>query len=273
MEAKEKTVKGFGVTTVKIVNENGQKELCKPIGTYVTIELGSLIRREEEAFQNGTAVLAEELENMLKPAGEGGVLVVGLGNRAITPDTIGPKAVRNTMVTRHLKASMPKEFGAFREVSAVETGVTGTTGIESAELVRAVVEKVKPGCVIAVDALASRQMERVCKTIQIADTGIVPGSGVGNSRAALNRETLGIPVIAVGVPTVVDAGTLAVDIAEKAGSKDINAEEYRNLGGDMIVTPREIDTNAHDISKLIGYGINLALHKGLTIEEVDMFLS
>ena len=273
VEAKEKTVKGYLVTTVKILDETGEEKLCKPKGTYVTIELDALIRREERAFPNGAAVLAQELEELLKPAGEGGVLIVGLGNEAITPDTIGPKTVKNIMVTRHLKAGMPNEFGPFREVAAIETGVTGTTGMESAELVRAVVEKIKPACVIAVDALASRQMARVCRTIQITDTGIVPGSGVGNSRAALNKETLGIPVIAVGVPTVVDAATLAMDIAEKAGSKDIRAEEFKNLGGDMIVTPREIDASTKDIAKLVGYGINLALHKGLTVEDVDMFLS
>ncbi len=273
VEAGTKREKGFEVTTVKILNEEGASVLCKPIGTYITVELGSLIRREEAAFQNGAELLAEVVSDMLGDIGEGSVLVVGLGNRAITPDIIGPQAVKNTMVTRHLISQMPEDFAGFRDVSAVETGVTGTTGIESAELVRAVCEKVKPAAVIAVDALASRSTERVCSTVQIADSGIVPGSGVGNSRAALNRETLGVPVIAVGVPTVVDAATLALDIAERAGSSNISEDEYRNLGGEMIVTPREIDTRAADIAKLIGYGINLALHRGLGIEDVDMFLS
>ncbi len=186
--------------------------------------------------------------------------MAGLGNRDITPDAVGPHAVENTMVTRHLVQQLPDQFGSFRQVTAVAAGVLGTTGMETQEMIRGVVEQVRPSGVIAVDALASRALNRVCSTVQITDTGIVPGSGVANSRAALNRETLGIPVIAVGVPTVVDAGTLAADVATEAGQKDLDSEALAKFGGSLMGTPRDIDARVADMAKVIGYGINLALH-------------
>ena len=261
----------FGVTTVEVTSPQGEAALGKPMGKYVTVELDALIRREENAFADACALLAEELRALL-PLGPGDAcLVVGLGNRDITPDAVGPDAVDCVMVTRHLRQALPEDFGAFRPVCAVCSGVLGTTGIESSALVHAVAGSVKPAAVVAIDALASRSPDRLCRTVQIADTGIVPGSGVGNTRAALNRETLGLPVIAVGVPTVVDAATLALDLAARAGLQPDPAA-FGDAGG-MIVTPREIDKNVRDIAKLIGYGLNLALHDGLTIEDVDMFLS
>ena len=208
---------------------------------------------------------------MLNLEKNGNCLVVGLVTRDITPDAVGPDTVDCVMVTRHLTERMPEEFAAFRPVSAVCSGVLGTTGIESGDLVRAVTEQVRPAAVIVIDALASREPQRLCRTVQIADTGIVPGSGVGNARQAINRETLGVPVIAVGVPTVVDAATLTVDLAARAGA-DLNAADFGDAGS-LIVTPRDIDKNVRDIAKLIGYGLNLALHDGLTVEDVDMFLS
>jgi spore protease len=271
VEAYDETRGSFKINTVKILDEEGERQLGKPRGTYVTIELDGLIRREENAFEDSANILADELKKILKLEESASVLVAGLGNDAITPDAIGPETVNCVMVTRHLKQHMPLEFAAFRRVSAIQSGVLGTTGIESADMISAVCERLSPDCVIAVDALASRRMDRLCRTIQIADTGIVPGSGVGNSRMALNTETLGIPVIAVGVPTVVDAATLAIDMAQRAGV----SLESANFGDDgtMIVTPRDIDRCVKDISKLIGYGLNLALHKGLTIPDIDMFLS
>ena len=158
-------------------------------------------------------------------------------------------------------------------VAALAAGVLGTTGMESGELVRAVAETLRPACVIAVDALASRSLHRVCTTVQLSDTGIVPGSGVGNHRYALDRETLGVPVIAVGVPTVVDGATLALDILEEAGRTDLDPAALRGIGGDLMVTPRDIDQRVKDMAKVIGYGIDLALHPGLTLEDVELFLS
>lgn len=273
VEAYDRETGGVGITVVKILDENGEKTLCKPKGVYTTIAVEPYIRRDENGFSNCVNAIAEELRKILPVDGDKTVLIVGLGNSAITPDAVGPDTVDNIMVTRHLKSAMPEDFAGFRPVSAVKSGVLGTTGIESADVIKALVSYTFPDCVIAVDALTSRSMDRICRTVQISDTGIVPGSGVGGGRAALNRETIGVPVIAVGVPTVVDAGTLAADIAERAGKKIAENDEIYACGGNMIVTPKDIDSNVRDISKLIAYGINLALHRGLTIEDIDMFIS
>lgn len=261
---------GFRVVTVTITGDRAAEELCKPKGRYVTLELGRFLRREDDSFADGAQVIAHILRELLGEV-DGTVLVVGLGNPAITPDAVGHQVVRNTLVTRHLRQEMPEEFNAFGSVAAVEPGVLGTTGLESADVVEAVTGKVRPAAVIAVDALASRSMDRVCRTVQIADTGIVPGSGVGNARGALNRETLGVPVIALGVPTVVDAATLALDLAREAGT-ELDAQALRRHSGTMIVTPREIDSNVTNISRLMAYGINMAMHPGLTVEDIDVFL-
>ena len=271
VRAEEQDRDGFHVTVVEILDAQGEEALGKPAGRYVTVELDALIRREENAFPDAASLLAEEFRKFAKPGGEQTYLVVGLGNRGITPDAIGPETVDHVLVTRHLKERLPEEFASFRPVSAVCSGVLGTTGIESSDLVRAVVEEVKPSAVFAVDALASRSTDRLCRTVQIADTGIVPGSGVGNARQALNRENLGVPVIAIGVPTVVDAATLTLDLASRAGA-ELDPQGFGAVGG-MIVTPRDIDRNVRDIAKLLGYSLNLAFHDGLSIADVDMLLS
>lgn len=273
VESKETKREGYPVTTVKILDCRGEEALGKPTGTYVTLTLEGLARRESDAFGRAARAVAAELTPLLKLSKGAPALVVGLGNRSITPDDIGPKAADHTMVTRHLVEQVPEHFGSFRPVAALAAGVLGTTGVESGELVKAVAEKIRPGCIIAVDALASRSMDRVCTTVQLANTGIVPGSGVGNHRAALNRETLGVPVIAVGVPTVVDAGTLAADILAEAGQEGLDPEALAGAGEGLMVTPRDIDQRVADLVKVIGYGINLALQPGLTIEDVDLFLS
>ena len=271
--SRDETDNGYKITTVEILDREGADALGKPIGTYVTMEIDKLVQREDNAFNLGAETLGKCIADMLRLKEKDSVLVVGLGNEAITPDAIGPKTAKNTMVTRHLVEKMPEEFGDMRKVSVLNSGVLGTTGIESAEFVMAVAEKLKPDQVIVVDALASRKLARICRTVQLADTGIVPGSGVGNARSAISRETLGIPVTAIGVPTVVDAATLAADLAEQAGAGDLNPEDLSKYGGSMIVTPKEIDNNVSDIAKLVGYGINLALHRNLAIEDVNMFLS
>ena len=270
VRVEERDAGSFRVVTVDVLDRRGEEAMGKPAGQYVTVELDGFIRREENAFSDAAGVLAEELRKLLAPA-EGSVLVAGLGNRGITPDAIGPETVDNVLVTRHLKEKLPEEFARFRPVAAVCSGVLGTTGIESSDLVRAVAEQIRPAAVIAVDALASRGPDRLCRTVQLADTGIVPGSGVGNARAALNRETLGVPVIALGVPTVVEAATLTLDLAGRAGAA-LDPGAFGEAGS-MIVTPRDIDRNVRDISKLLGYAINLALHQGLRVEDVDMLLS
>ena len=273
VRARDSLREGYQVTTVDILDEQGASSLGKPVGSYVTVQLDALARREEDAFGRAARAIAAELNGLLKLPEGATCLVVGLGNRAITPDAIGPGVADHTMVTRHLVEQAPEHFGSFRPVAALAAGVLGTTGVESGELVKAVAEKIRPGCIIAVDALASRSMDRVCTTVQLANTGIVPGSGVGNHRAALNRETLGVPVIAVGVPTVVDAGTLAADILAEAGQEGLDPEALAGAGEGLMVTPRAIDQRVADLVKVIGYGINLALQPGLTIEDVDLFLS
>jgi len=271
--AEEMKSHGYDVTRVQITNQEGERALNKPQGTYVTVELGALVRREEDAFGRGIAALREELLPLLGLVKDDSVLVVGLGNRAITPDAIGPITAKHTLATKHLVEHVPEHFGNFRRVTVVQTGVLGTTGMESADVVRALTAQFRPDRIIAVDALASRKLSRICRTVQISDTGIAPGSGVGNARSQLSRETLGVPVIAVGVPTVVDAGTLAADLMEESGHGQIASDTFGAFGGGMIVTPKEIDTQVADISKLVGYALNCALHEGLTVEDVDMLSS
>ena len=273
VESEERMEEGFKVTTVRILDERGAQALGKPVGCYVTLEVDSLLRREEDAFGRGARALARELRALLKLPDGAPALVAGLGNRAITPDAVGPKAADHTLVTRHLVEQQPEHFAAFRPVSALAAGVLGTTGMESGELIAAVVGKLRPACVLAVDALAARSVRRVCRTIQLADTGIVPGSGIGNHRAALDEASLGVPVIAIGAPTVVDGATLALDVLEEAGRGELEPAALGGEGAGLIVTPRDIDAQVADLSKLIGYGINLALQRGLTVEDIDLLLS
>ncbi|MCD8066765.1 MAG: GPR endopeptidase [Oscillospiraceae bacterium] len=271
VEAYEIARGAITVSAVDILDAEGERALGKPRGRYVTVELDALARREENAFADACTAISEQLSSLLKLEESGSVLVAGLGNRGITPDAVGPETIDWVMATRHLKQTLPEDFAAFRPVSAVCSGVLGTTGVESGELIAAVAERVQPDAIIAIDALAARSIDRLCRTVQLSDTGIVPGSGVGNARTALSRETIGVPVIAVGVPTVVDAGTLVADLARGAG---LDAESAAMRGGEkLIVTPRDIDKNIRDAAKLIGYSINLALHSGLTLADVDVLLS
>lgn len=273
VQTEETTQEGYPVTAVRVLDAAGAQALGKPAGSYVTLELAGLKRRDEDAFPRAVRALAHELRALLKLESSAPVLVVGLGNRAVTPDDIGPGAVTHTLVTRHLVEQVPEHFGHLRPVSALAAGVLASTGVESSELVRAVAERIRPSCVIAVDALASRSLKRVCATVQLADTGITPGSGVGNHRAALNRESLGVPVIAVGAPTVVDVATLCADVLEEAGQGELEPEALAGAGGGLMVTPRDIDQSVADLSKVIGYGISLALQPDLTLEDLELFLS
>ena len=273
VEVQNTTQEGYPVTTVHITSESGEDALGKPMGTYITLELNGLKRREENAFPRAAQALASELKPLLPSANDECILVVGLGNRAITPDNIGPAAVSHTLVTRHLVEQVPQHFGHFRPVAALAAGVLANTGVESSELVRAVVEQISPSCVIAIDALASRSLSRVCSTVQLANTGISPGSGVGNHRAALNRETLGVPVIALGVPTVVDVATLCADVLEETGRGELEPEALRGAGGGLMVTPRDIDQSVADLSKIIGYAVSLALQRELSVEDLELLLA
>ena len=266
VEAWSETREGFPIETVHILDQRGERALGKPAGRYVTLTMDGLLRREEDAFPRAARAVGRELGQHLDRSAPGGLaLVVGLGNRAITPDAVGPKVHEHTLVTRHLVEGLPEHFGSFRPVASLSAGVLGTTGMESGELVQAVCRDLKPACVIAVDALASRSLERLCRTVQLSDTGIAPGSGVGNHRQALDRETLGVPVLAVGVPTVVEAATLALDL--------LGREDGAQLPGDgLFVTPREVDSRVADLARVIGYGVSLALNPELSVEELTMLL-
>ena len=272
VESRRTEREGYPVTTVKITTQEGAQALGKPMGTYITLELPGLKRREEDAFPRAVQALAAELRTLL-PEETGSALVVGLGNRAITPDNVGPAAVGHTLVTRHLVEQMPEYFGHFRPVAALAAGVLANTGMESSEVVRAVTGRISPSCVIAIDALASRSLSRVCSTVQLADTGISPGSGVGNHRAALDQETLGVPVIALGVPTVVDAATLCADVLEEAGRGELEPESLRGAAAGLMVTPRDIDQSVSDLAKVIGYAVSLALQPELSVEDLDLLLA
>ena len=268
VEARDSLREGIPVNTVQVLDERGENALGKPRGSYVTLTLEGLARREEGIFPRSVQAVAAELAGLIQDMPQNGlVLVAGLGNRAITPDAVGPKVHQNTLVTRHLVRQMPEHFGSLRPVASVAAEVMGTTGVESGELVRAVCEKIGPACVVAVDALASRSLKRLCRTVQISDTGITPGSGVGNHRMGLTRDTLGVPVIALGVPTVVDGATLAADLLGSDDLPDLNE------GRDLLVTPKDIDSQVNDLAKVIGYGLSMALQPGISLEELELLLS
>lgn len=262
--AREEQAEGMTVTRVEILDQEGARALGKPEGTYLTLDVSPLWRREEDAFPRAVRAVAALLGPLLPE--EGPVLAAGLGNQAMTPDALGPRSLDHLLVTRHLGEALPQ----LRPVAGLGAGVLGTTGMEVAEWVRGAAEQVGPAAVIVVDALAARDLERLCATVQIADTGLVPGSGVGNHRMALNRETLGVPVISVGVPTVVDAETIARDLLGEAGAvpKALNGRGRR-----FFVTPESIDQKIRDLSKVLGYGINLALQESLALEDLEALMA
>lgn len=285
------------ITIVNIETDEGENIMGKPKGTYVTIDMPKHTHYDSEAMNNVSRVLTEELSKLIKLDESMTALVVGLGNWNVTPDALGPKVVSKIMVTRHLKQLIPDSIDeGIRPVCALAPGVLGLTGMETSEIIKGVADKIKPDLIICIDALASRKLERVNTTIQIGNTGISPGSGVGNRRMEISQKTLGIPVIAIGVPTVVDAATVANDTIDlvldemisnsSKGSKfydmlkgvDKNEkqkmiEEILNpYVGNLMVTPKEVDTVIDSVSKVIADGINLALQPALEMEEINKYI-
>ena len=267
----DRTLEGFAVHEVRILSEDAAREIGKPQGRYLTLELDALIRREEDAFPRACKALSTLLRELLPHPNDGPVLIAGLGNRMITPDAIGPQTADHVIATRHLVAQSPAIFADWRPVSALAPGVLGQTGVETGEVICGVLDRVRPAAVIAVDALAAGRLSRLLRTVQLADTGITPGAGVGNARAALNKETLGVPVIAVGVPTVVDGATLAHEISSQLGQPDCEALD--DLSQPVMITTRDIDREVADISRMIGYAVNMALHPHLSVADIDLYLS
>lgn len=308
----EEDIEDIHMTRIKVTSEEGGKAIGKPMGNYLTFEAASLRKHDTRVQDDVTYILAREFEKYLrdiKIADDAKVLVVGMGNWNVTPDALGPMVVENLLVTRHLFELMPDKVNeGFRPVSAVAPGVLGITGIETSEIVFGIVEKIKPDLVIAVDALASRSVERVYSTIQIADTGINPGSGVGNKRKALDKENLGVPVIAIGVPTVVDAVSITsdtidfilnhlgkqMDIRNPFESPSKNPENKKKflgmigslkenekrqliyevlspLGYNLMVTPKEVDTFMEDMANIIANALNMALHHAIDKGNVSAY--
>ena len=266
-----RTLEGFAVHEVRILSEDAAREIGKPQGRYLTLELDALICREEDAFPRACKALSTLLRELLPHPNDGPVLIAGLGNRMITPDAIGPQTADHVIATRHLVAQSPAIFADWRPVSALAPGVLGQTGVETGEVICGVLDRVRPAAVIAVDALAAGRLSRLLRTVQLADTGITPGAGVGNARAALNEETLGVPVIAVGVPTVVDGATLAHEISSQLGQPACEALD--DLSQPVMITTRDIDREIADISRMIGYAVNMALHPHLSVADIDLYLS
>ena len=279
---KEEINENLKVERVKITNENGEQAIGKPVGNYITIDIKNLKIAQQEEIENAANTLSNELKKILEAHidKQGEVLVVGLGNIYVTPDSLGPKVINEIDVTRHIINYLPQyvEEGT-RMVSAIAPGVLGTTGIETVEILKGVVDNIKPKLIIVIDALASRSIERISSTVQLSDTGIVPGAGVGNTRSEISQKTLGIPVIAIGIPTVVETAVLVNDsldlfitkLQDEAKSNDylnqlkeqdnyeeikeaLNPKEYN-----LIVTPKEIDDLIENMKDVVARGINFAM--------------
>lgn len=291
LEVEEYRTEACRVTRVRVVTQEASRIIAKPPGQYVTIEAPGLVKRCRDIQEEVAQVFVRELTRLMPLDDDAEVFVAGLGNWQATPDSLGPRVVGQLLITRHLRGYVPADLrGGLRSVAAMAPGVMGLTGIETGEILWAITERIKPDVVIAIDALAARSAERILTTIQLADTGIHPGSGVGNKRQAITQETLGIPVIAVGVPTVVHASTIAYDTIELLVDKfrgrarfydivsEMDAEDKRSLidevlapsVGDLMVTPKEIDVLILEMSKVLAGALNAALHPRIDLDEHDI---
>ena len=241
---------GLHIHEAEVTTERAARLLGKPCGRYLTLSLEALSRPPLDSAAP--------------------VLIAGLGSRSITPDTVGPRSADHVIATRHLISRSPEFFASWRPVSVLAPGVLGQTGVETCEIVRGVLDHVRPRAVIAIDALAAGRLSRLVRTVQLADTGIVPGSGVNNARAALDRQTLGVPVVSIGVPTVADGGSLAHEIAQQLDGAQCEALD--DLSQPFIITTRDIDREVADTARLIGYAVNMALQH-ISVEEIDLYLS
>ena len=265
------------LSEVVIRTEEAARSLGKPCGNYLTLECPLLREHDPDARMAMANLLGEELSRMLSPSEDAPVLVVGLGNRNVTPDALGPAAIDQTLVTRHMLQSEYAHSG-MRSVCAIAPGVLGVTGIETVEMVESLAKKLHPRAILCIDSLAARDSERIGCTIQISNTGIQPGSGVGNHRRPLTKETLGVEVIAVGMPTVIYAATLARDAfallarqEDEKGEAALSSMERELMEtklGNLIVTPRDIDAIVKNCATMIAGGINRALQPSLTDAQI-----
>lgn len=276
---------GVERTVVKIESQEMAEKLGRPMGTYVTLSCPQTMTIALDIRRALSNEIGKTIRGMM-PGDAKTVLVAGLGNRSVTPDALGPRTVEHVLVTRHMEGCLPADVASrLSSVCALAPGVLGVTGIETAEVLRGMTEHVRPDVVIAIDALAARSSLRICSTIQIADTGIAPGSGVGNHQKALTKETLGVPVIAVGVPMVVYASTIVSDalgdLIRSGGGSEADEEKLEACVsrvvserlGDLIVTPREVDAFVERMAGILAEGINLALHPGLEPDEIEQLMA
>lgn len=296
VEVETKEEEDISITHVKILNEKGSKAMGKPIGNYITIESEKMKQNDVSCHEEIMHVAAKNIAKLAKIDDKSVVLVVGLGNWNITPDALGPKVISKVLVTRHLRGSLPEEIDeSVRSVAAISPGVMGITGIETGEIIKGIVDRLKPNLVIAIDALAARKFSRINATIQMSDTGVSPGAGVGNKRMELSEKTLGVPVIAMGCPTVVDAATLVNDTMDRMLDEMIAQTEkgsafYEMLNGmdkeekyqliteilnpyvgNMFVTPKEVDAVVDRLANIIANSINIAIHPGITMEDINRY--
>lgn len=275
IRTEEETIDGFSITTVHVGEGEGERLAKKKAGTYINVDVGKSWLLASEGFAALVALLAGQLRKLFPADFSGTTLVVGLGNYDITADSIGPKAVEKVVVTRHLRTLNPQlyESAGFGNLCAFAPGVLGQTGMESAEIVRSIVETVRPSLIVAIDALASRRLARLATTVQLCDTGIYPGAGVSNRRSELSAETLGVPVISIGVPTVVDAATLAYDLLGENADEKTAAALLAGDGKDMFITLKESDVITKQTARLLGFAINRAFHGELSVEEMEELLA
>ena len=288
VQERTEPTEGMQVIRVRIANEQGAKSVGKPVGRYVSMDLDKPFERGTAFLENASREFSAHVRALMDTfkKGDAPVLVIGLGNRDVTPDSLGPRVVERVLVTRHLKGVVPDELvSRLHGVCGLAPGVLGVTGMETAEIVRGVVETVKPCAIVAIDALAARSLGRIASSMQVSDTGISPGSGLGNRRKGIDEATVGCPVVAIGVPMVVYAATIAHDTAAQAFAdmKVGNEEASKMLEtvykkavdemGDMVVTPKEVDELVDDCADLVADSINMALHESVSLEDVRRFMS
>lgn len=274
VKLKIKNEHGVKISHITVLDERGEKALGKSKGRYITAELPSL-NKSSENLDSWSEVLANEIRSLIPKKGT--VLVAGLGNRDITPDALGPECISLLLATRHIKteSSMPSNLSSLRSVAGIVPGVLGNTGIETAEILKGVVGQVSPSAVIVIDALAARSLERLGNTVQMCDTGVSPGAGVGNRRKRIDEDFLGVPVIAVGVPTVVDGITVAIDLMEQGGVEILQEKRNAILKNErgMMVTPKEIDLVIKRAAKLLSLAINRALQPEMSCEDISAIVA
>ncbi len=271
---------GIKVDYMTVINSHGEKISGKPKGKYVTVSIGKVWHSNKQTFEKICDVVAREIKNLIPDKGY--CLLAALGNRGIVADATGPLCAQNFIVTRHIKKHNPRLFEdlGLRETSCIIPDVSGNTGLEAAETIKGIVKNTNPDFVIVIDSLASRRLSRLATTIQICDSGICPGSGIANTRAAISKDSLGVDVIALGIPTVVDAATLAHDVFEESVKQNISEYDFEKIsnhlitgfGGSFYVAPKETDHIIKDTSKLLAYAINKALNPSLDYDEMAEFL-